>query len=145
VNFTKRFATLLAATALLAGGTLMVGAGTASASTITFEGDRVTGGDYQIIVLRDGKNIGYAFWNADPDAALDWPGDAMLASDIDSDGWGIQAQLSTGRLATTRGHAAPYTSPWATGNLTEGKTYYMSVCLVQGDDAKCSGDYAVVA
>lgn len=145
MKFTQRATTLLAATALAAGATLTSGAGSASAATITFSGSAGSGGDYQIVALRDGKNIGYVYWSSDPVPGLGWPGDAMSVSDTSSDGYGLEAHLSTGRVATTRGHNAPYTSPWATGDLTEGLTVGMKLCLVKGDYSNCSGWYNVKA
>jgi hypothetical protein len=45
-----------------------------------------------------------------------------VASDLQSDGHGIETHLSTGRLASTRGHAAPYTDK-ESGNLPVGHAY----------------------
>ncbi|MGP4053121.1 hypothetical protein [Streptomyces sp. 2A115] len=145
MKFTQRAATLFAATTLAAGATLTGGASPASAATITFKGTDFSGDNYQIVVLRDGENIGYVYWNSDPEPGLGWPGDAMRVSDTDADGYGIEAHLSFGRIATTRGHAAPYTSPWATGDLTEGLIAGMKVCLVKGTYSNCSGWHNVKA
>lgn len=47
----------------------------------------------------------------------------------------------TGRVATTRGHASPYTSPWNTGDLAEGTDVYIQLCAVRGDYRSCSLGY----
>ncbi|SCK60444.1 hypothetical protein YW7DRAFT_05970 [Streptomyces sp. AmelKG-E11A] len=139
-------AVALLATGVMAAGALTAGAGTANAATISFSGTKGSGDDYQIIVVRDNKNIGYVYWNSDPEKALDWPGDAFRVSDISSDGYGIEARLTApSRKATTRGQDAPYTSPWATGDLVENVLYNLRVCLVKGTYEKCSREYEVKA
>lgn len=66
---------------------------------------------------------------------------SIRACDTKADGWGIQATLrfpvSDNRpdlKIDTRGHAAPYCSPWKRGNLTEGGTYRLFVVPVAGTD-----------
>ncbi|MFD5750740.1 hypothetical protein [Streptomyces sp. NPDC127033] len=148
MKFKRRIAATLT-TAVLAAGMLTAGAGSAQAATITFKtsaGGGPNGKNFQIAALRDGKNVGYTYWNGDPIPELNWPGDAMMVSDIDGDGWGIEATLAPiARVATTRGHNAPYDSPWATGNLDEGDTLRLKVCLVRGDAYTCSKYYSVKA
>jgi hypothetical protein len=79
--------------------------------------------------------IGYAQFNADPTNL--WPGDALRACDLESDGYGIKAWMrdSNGnilRTATTQGHEANYCTGWATGDLTEEKYVYITVCRAKG-------------
>ncbi len=139
MKFIQRATTLLA-TAALAAGTLVAGAGSASAASITFAYDSPNGSG-QIVVLRDGKHAGYLYWNSDPIPELNWPGDAFLASDGLADGYGIEAHLYSGtlhRMATTRGHDAPYETPWRTGNLPEGEMVLLQVCYVKGTSSTCS-------
>lgn len=54
--------------------------------------------------------MGFARWNADPQPAPDIPGDSLVAKDTRSDGRGIEAELSPGRGASTRGRKAPSTA-----------------------------------
>ncbi|MFE0872884.1 hypothetical protein [Streptomyces rochei] len=86
-----------------------------------------SGGVYAVNATR-GVQVGYAYWQAD--------GDKLIANDSYADGKRIEAHLSTGRVATTKGHASPYTAT-ATGNLPEGKSYQMWVCVV-GSSSDCS-------
>jgi hypothetical protein len=87
---------------------------------------------------------GSGVWNRDPNSydmdgngAQD-PGDAIIAFDETADGWGIEASLNTGRVATTRGHDSPYSSGWKSGNLPEDTWYDMYVCLVKGTTEHCT-------
>jgi hypothetical protein len=73
--------------------------------------------------------LGWVGWSQDAghgdydrNGRLD-PRDAILASDNAADGRAVQAKLSTGRIASTRGHNAPYNTGWKTGDLPEGHTY----------------------
>ncbi|MEG3628908.1 hypothetical protein [Streptomyces poriticola] len=133
-----RSASVAAAASVLALGATLASAGTASAHpSVKF--------DYssnQIMVLTGGTPAGYANWFADPQAG--WPGDLITAYDSKSDGYGIEAHLSNGRVASTRGHNAPYTDK-ASGNLPEGKSYKMWVCLVKGSWSSCSSKITVTA
>jgi hypothetical protein len=92
----------------------------------------------------NGAYRGAVVWSQDPDG---WgtPGDAMFARDDSADGKGVWGRLSTGRVASTRGHSAPYTTNWKTGNLREGRAYGMTVCLVRGDWSACDGPFTVHA
>ncbi|MES4907314.1 MULTISPECIES: hypothetical protein [unclassified Streptomyces] len=89
-----------------------------------------------MVTLSGGIDAGYAEWRQDPGNG--YPGDAMRAHDRNADGYGIEATLTyDNRKATTRGHNAPYDSPWATGNLPEDRKYVMRVCVVRGTAEKC--------
>ncbi|MDX3520912.1 hypothetical protein [Streptomyces scabiei] len=66
------------------------------------------------------------------------------ADDILPDGYGIEAHLSDGRIATTRGHSANH-SDETSGDLTEGTTWQMWVCVVTGSFSKCSSRIGVTA
>lgn len=115
----NRSAALVASTTLLAGGTVLAGAGSASANNITY-------------VIFDGSTARGSFdWSGDPHDGQ--PGDAFRVKDDVADGWGIEADLNTApmRIATTSGHASTYTTPWKTGNLPEGKSYTLDVFLVK--------------
>ncbi|WP_338682102.1 hypothetical protein QD712_06595 [Streptomyces acidiscabies] len=99
----------------------------------------------------DGVYAGQVWWSQDPGGDLDSdgstdPGDALIAHDTVSDGYGIEATLRTSdsHKVTTRGHGAPYWSPWGTGNLTEGDTYYGDACVVKGTFSSCAA-FSVVA
>jgi hypothetical protein len=54
--------------------------------------------------------------------------------DTVADGVGLRAELLTNpvRVATTAGHNSPYTSPWNTGNLTEGSKWTVYVYSTKG-------------
>lgn len=65
------------------------------------------------------------------------PGDAMRVCDRKADGLGIKAWMwdpngTLLRTATTQGHDAPYCSPWATGDLPEGKHIVITACAIKG-------------
>lgn len=89
----------------------------------------------------NGSLAGKVYWNADPADGYDFnqdgvtdPGDALLAFDGTTDGCGIEAVIpSIGRTATTRGHNAPYLSPWASGNLPEDSPYMVEIYIVKGN------------
>jgi hypothetical protein len=101
-------------------------------------------------VVYQGRHAGYGAFSADPggdfngDGAAD-PGDAIIAIDDTADGFGVETRLSTGRIATTRGHDSPYTSPWKTGDLPEGNTYTVRVCVVKSTFEACSSAFAVTS
>jgi hypothetical protein len=95
--------------------------------------------------------LGWAGWSRDAghgdydrNGRLD-PGDAILASDNAADRRAVQARLSTGRIASTRGHNAPYNTGWKTGNLPEGHTYILRACLAWGSSTYCSPGGRVTA
>lgn len=54
------------------------------------------------------------------------PGDSIRACDNTADGWGIEAWLDINRdgtidrIASTRGHNAPYRTSWKSGDIPEG-------------------------
>ncbi|MFJ2178695.1 hypothetical protein ACIQVO_29100 [Streptomyces sp. NPDC101062] len=138
----RRIATLIASTALLVGGTVTTGAGTAAADpNFTFEVDNVSSnGTFSVVVYNNGRYAGMAHWNADPVAYS--PGDAMHAVDALADGWGIEAILqSPYRFATTAGHDSPYITPWKTGNLPEGQKVKMRVAATRGGATHLSSYY----
>lgn len=89
-----------------------------------------------------GKYAGYGSWRADRDDF--GPGDSLYAYDKLADGYGIKAILSTGRVASTVGRSAPAFDR-AGGNLPEGRSYTMRVCVVKGDWSKCSNSVRVKA
>ncbi|MFI0775238.1 hypothetical protein [Streptomyces sp. NPDC021212] len=101
-------------------------------------------------IYANGAYAGTGFWSQDPggdingDGSTD-PGDALIAYDGAADGWGVEARLDTGRVASTRGHGSPYWSPWATGNLAEGSRHSMKVCVVKGDSESCLSAVSVTA
>ncbi|GAA3007575.1 MULTISPECIES: hypothetical protein [Streptomyces] len=80
---------------------------------------------------------GYGEWNADPYGSA--PGDSIRACDTEADGWSIEVKLDIDRdgtwdrVATTRGHTAPYCTPWKTGNIKEGTPVRVQVTNVGGD------------
>jgi len=115
----------LFAAAVLAGATVVSGATAAHAEdTFTYR----YGTDY-IRLYHNGTFAGQVEWNPDPDDS--GPGDTLYAYDPAADGWGVEAHLSTGRVASTRGHPSPY---WAqkSGNLPEDHNYKMWLKFVKG-------------
>ncbi|MFE9813201.1 hypothetical protein [Streptomyces sp. NPDC005548] len=128
INRMPKFRTgiLGAAVLTLAAAGLTEGAGSASASTAapTFHNvcKSLGGGEYEDIVYdQNGNYSGLALFEAN--------GDKMQAVDPRSDGYYVTALLDVGtqniRQATTNGHGTY--SPWATGDLPEGHTYFMWV------------------
>jgi hypothetical protein len=107
----NRIITLLAATALLGGTSLTLGATNAAAADWTFEKSAVSDdGSFSISAYYQGTYAGAMVWNADP-GCCDIPGDAFQVVDRLSEGWGMEASMIspvTGRVATTRGHSAVY-------------------------------------
>lgn len=110
-------------------------------------------GDDVVIHIKNeaGTEIGWAEFQADPFGSI--PGDAIRASDRYADGLGVEAWLDinpgstfqTDRIASTRGHNSPYTSPYATGNIAEGTRIGLRLCLVQGSLTYCTGTQYSVA
>ncbi|MFJ6214514.1 hypothetical protein ACIQGZ_14435 [Streptomyces sp. NPDC092296] len=142
----NRAAALLAATTLLSGGALTVGAEVASADpSVSFRyiWDGKDNENLEIDVYNGSSLAGWSQWQSDP--VDTFPGDAMFVYDYLADGYGIETHLSNGRIATTRGHNSPYMSPWATGNLPEGTKLQMWTCLVKGSYEKCSAKKTVTA
>lgn len=140
----NRVITLVAASAVLCGSSLTLGATNAAAADFTFKKTAVTGdGSFAIAAYNGGTYAGIMVWNAD--ASGPTPGDAFKVGDYLADGWGMEATMIspvTGRVATTRGHSAGYESPWNTGNLAEGTTVYIQLCAVKGDYRDCSIGYS---
>ncbi|MEU3733258.1 hypothetical protein AB0E81_28235 [Streptomyces sp. NPDC033538] len=144
-RFTKRVGTLFASSALILGTSFTIGSTEAAAAAQwTFEKGSVSSdGDFNITAFNNGTFAGAMQWNADPSGST--PGDAFRVLDRLADGWGVEATMispSTGRKATTRGHNAPYTSSWNSGNLTEGSTVYIQLCAVKGDSTRCGLAYS---
>ncbi|UUU32480.1 hypothetical protein JIX56_22670 [Streptomyces sp. CA-210063] len=131
-------------TALLVGGAMAAGTGTASAAPSITWGTVVftESGDRTISIYADGVFAGSGEWQKDPSGSN--TGDTLVAWDPVADGYGIEAHLSTGRIATTRGHNSPYEVK-VSGNLPEGNKYTMWVCLVRGDYRGCTSKYSVTA
>ena len=107
------------------------------------------GFSFSFVQLGDGKsgaiNVQNTTWGKFAGDATWWAdGDSLAADDELPDGYGIEAHLSTGRVASTRGQSTPAHAR-ATGNLPEGHHYSMWVCVVKGDFSKCSGKYDVTA
>jgi hypothetical protein len=75
-----------------------------------------------------GKSAGYVEWRGN--------GDLLIAHDRLADGYGIEAHLSTGRVASTAGQSSPVTVE-KPGNLTENRSYEMWVCVVKGSFERC--------
>ncbi|WP_326723352.1 MULTISPECIES: hypothetical protein [unclassified Streptomyces] len=140
----NRVVTLLAASALLAGGSVTLGASNAAAATWTFEKSSVASdGSFTITAYNSGTNAGTMEWNGDPVGSQ--PGDAFRVTDRLADGRGMEASMISpvnDRVATTRGYASPYTSPWNTGDLTEDTTVFIQLCAVAGLNESCSAAYS---
>ncbi|KRD17602.1 hypothetical protein ASE41_23345 [Streptomyces sp. Root264] len=136
--------TLLAASALFAGSCLTLGATDAAAADWTFKKSSGDDGSFSITAYNpSGTYAGAMVWNANP-GCCDIPGDAFQVIDRLSDTWGMEAKMIvpvTGRKATTRGHEAVYTSPWNTGDLTEGASVAIQLCAVKGTSSHCSIGY----
>jgi|tagenome__1003787_1003787.scaffolds.fasta_scaffold20976185_4 hypothetical protein len=146
MRLTHRITTMTVALAAVLGG-LVLTAGAADAAPAaprtlkTVERQVTVDGCayyYDNFYWDDGSWAGYAEWSQDPCGGD--PGDALSATDELADGYGINAHLSTGRVATTAGHSSPYTSKWKTGDLTEDKTYLMWTCVEKGGvEYGCTG------
>jgi hypothetical protein len=98
----------------------------------------------------NGTYAGTVYWNQDPGGDLNGdgvtdPGDSMIAFDGATDGCGIEIRLSGRSPATTRGHNAPYMSPWSTGNLPEDQIFFVDYCIVKGTWEGCVEDAPVVS
>ncbi|MFM9444514.1 hypothetical protein [Streptomyces acidiscabies] len=108
-----------------------------AAPNVYFVSYTFSNGAGRIDVYNDGDYAGTAQWAADPGDFGSSTGDTLIASDQLADGYGIEAHLSDGRTATTRGHSAGYTDT-TTGNLDEGANRKLWVCYVQDTYSKCS-------
>ncbi|AQT70467.1 MULTISPECIES: hypothetical protein [Streptomyces] len=157
----KRIGAVLGSSALFVGVALTAGAGTAvadetgdlapdslSVSKSGIAGVTAKAWDGSLTLHlsspQDGHNMGFVRWNADPQPAPDIPGDSLIAKDISPDGWAVEAELSTGRIASTRGHKAIYMKV-VSGNLPEGNSYKMRGCVVKGSERKCTSWHTVRA
>ncbi|MEV6719161.1 hypothetical protein AB0M48_44795 [Lentzea sp. NPDC051208] len=142
----KRTFTALAVLASTMGLVLVGGqASAAPESQVRFELG-IQSADAGINIYAGSALAGYGDFNADPDGSV--PGDAIRACDTLADGWGIETQLDinpgatwdTDRVVNTRGHASPYCSGWASGNIGENTPVAIRVCLVKsGETPICSG------
>ncbi|WP_327387827.1 hypothetical protein [Streptomyces sp. NBC_01207] len=151
----KRIGAVLGSSALFVGMALTSGAGTAiadetgdladdidvSVSTTGVSGLAAMSADGSLTVHitspRDGHDMGFVRWNADPEPAPNIPGDSLIAKDISPDGWAVEAELSNGRIASTRGHKAIYMKV-VSGNLPEGHPYKLRGCVVKGSERQCT-------
>ncbi|WP_149824754.1 hypothetical protein [Streptomyces tailanensis] len=138
----KRVASVGAAASVLAAG-LVLGVAAPQASAVdwdsfTYEVD----GSVNVTVYNGSRVAGFGAWARDPGDLGSATGDTLIANDQLADGYGIEARLDTGRVATTRGHESPYTDR-VTGDLREDVTHYITVCVVQGSFSKCFGTHAV--
>ncbi|MFJ7779841.1 hypothetical protein [Streptomyces yangpuensis] len=157
----KRIGAVLGSSALFVGVALTAGATTALADetgdlapdSLSVSRNGISGlaarsadGSYTLHLTspRDGHDMGFVRWNADPQPAPDIPGDSLIAKDISPDGWAVEAELSTGRIASTRGHKAIYMKV-VSGNLPEGHPYQLRGCVVKGSERKCTSWHSVHA
>lgn len=122
---------------VLAAGMAMTGAPPAAAApSVRFEYERsAVYNNWHIYVYIDGVYAGRGSWYADPGEIS--TGDTLAAVDRGADGYGIEATLTNGRVATTRGHASPY-EVYVSGDLEEDVVYSMQVCAVKGTYSDCS-------
>ena len=139
----SRLAAYAVSVSVAAGAVLSGGTAAQAAISVVFDYGRMNLGWVIGVETSDGQNyIGEAEWFQDPSDY--YPGDTLSATDFSSDGYGIEAHLTTSpqRIATTRGHAAQYTD-MVSGNLPEDTKYYMYVCVVKGTYSNCSNSIAV--
>ncbi|MET8023631.1 hypothetical protein [Streptomyces avermitilis] len=133
---TTRIAMFTSALAL-AGAAAVTGASPAAAADFRFDYLEATNGDFAISAYKTaGGVVGSGYWKKN--------GDALIVMDDSTDGYSLEAHLSTGRVASTRGHTAPYTET-VKGDLTEGKWYTMYLCVVKDTFSDCSSSYWVQA
>ncbi|MEW2259753.1 hypothetical protein [Streptomyces sp. NPDC047869] len=142
ITLRKRAAFSFAATIMMAGSAMAIGAGSAFAATpqnVKFYPSSITGdGSRHISVYVGQRYAGEVSWVAD--------GDTLKAEDLDADGWGIGAYLSTDpvREAGTFGHSRGYTATQG-GNLPEGNHYKLWACVGGSGGLVCSDRYDVHA
>lgn len=141
-----RIGAALAATTLLASGTIATTTTTANAATISFKYSA-----RHIDVYINGRRAGYVHWFADQDATwAGWngKGDTMLVADTAADGWGLEGYLNDGstlvRTGSTQGHDSPYYDN-NSGNLPEGHRYTMTATAVKGSTRYWSNKITVTA
>ncbi|WP_406733374.1 hypothetical protein [Streptomyces sp. NBC_01794] len=89
----------------------------------------------------NGQFAGDAKWHQDPSGAQ--TGDTVCAEDGTGDGYYIRAELAVGVSANAKGDPAPAVH-CNTGNLPEGHTFNMRVCVVKSAPV-CSRWYSVTA
>ncbi|WP_406398400.1 hypothetical protein [Streptomyces uncialis] len=137
----------LAASVFTAGMLVAVAAPPASAApNVTFKSraDPFDMGWAEIVMYINGDRAGTGQWAGNPGDFGSSTGDTIIAHDSASDGYGIQVTLDGSRVATTRGHNAPYTDR-ASGDLQEGSKHDMQVCVVKGSYSSCGTVYGVKA
>ncbi|MFE0771676.1 hypothetical protein [Streptomyces sp. NPDC058861] len=136
----------LAASVFTAGTLIALSAPPASAApTVTFRILSATDmGWSNVMVIIDGHVAGTGSWAGDPGDQGSSTGDTIIAHDSATDGYGIEVTLDGTRVATTRGHNAPYTDR-ASGNLKEDSKHTMRVCAVKGSYAGCTTIYNLKA
>ncbi|MCX4403818.1 hypothetical protein OG840_19075 [Streptomyces sp. NBC_01764] len=134
----KSVAAAFTATAILAGSVMAVGASAASADSAA---DNI--GFLYVASLQDfnvyinNRVVGGTEWQAN--------GDTLVAKDIRSDGYRIEAYLGTSpvRKASTAGHNAPYAAKVG-GNLPENRIYTYWACVAKsGSSLICSDVHRV--
>ncbi|MEU6525105.1 hypothetical protein ABZ892_20380 [Streptomyces sp. NPDC046924] len=123
-SFRKRAVTILAATAVMTGAALTMGAGAASAGpSATFSvGALQSDGSRTITIKTGGTTAGTVKWTAN--------GDKLTATDSKADGYGISGYVTADPylIADTAGHNSPYTAT-AQRNLPEDKSYTFWACI----------------
>lgn len=83
---------------------------------------------------------GYAQFMADPTNLV--PGDSLKVCDVLGDGWFVVGFLENPatnkviRTGSTKGHYAPWCTPWLTGDLPEQTHLYVGACLSNGTTSK---------
>ena len=142
----KRAASVGAAATALAAGLVLAGPvnPASAAPDVYFVTYEYTDGSGLVYVYNNGTFAGSGAWAANPGDLGFSTGDTLAAYDDLADGYGIEATLNDNRIATTRGHSAPYTDV-TTGNLDEGATRTMKVCLVKGTYSDCKSGVDVHA
>lgn len=71
------------------------------------------------------------------------PGDSLRAYDHQADGWSVEAILyKPYRVASAAGHASPHWTGWKSGNIDEGTTVTVRICMTRGCSSSCSDYYA---
>ncbi|NJP44055.1 hypothetical protein [Actinacidiphila epipremni] len=127
----KKGIALVATVAAVSG--LALTAGTVNASAATPKAVAPAASGILTVPIYNGSTwLGDFEWSANPNGSN--PGDAFRVRDTVADGVGLRAELLTNpvRVATTAGHNSPYTSPWNTGNLTEGSKWTVYVYSTKG-------------
>jgi hypothetical protein len=142
ISMRKRAAAVLAATGLVVGAAVTMGASAASAAVptdVTFVASSMqSDGSRSVVIYDNGRAVGTAYWKAGSDT--------LQAVDVFADGFGVAAYLGTNpvREASTYGHGSPYTATKG-GNLTEDKRYTFWVCFGGSAGQLCSDVYNVTS